>query len=52
MSLAQPIANAYASCPPAGAREFPLPAGMLVVDDRDVVTVGLRTLTLEPAPLT
>ena len=52
MSLVHPIANASASCPPAGALDLPLPAGILVVDDHDLVRLGLRTLVLSHAAST
>lgn len=49
MSVLRPISITSSSRSPAGAGELPLPSGILVVDDHDLVRLGLRTLVLSHA---
>lgn len=52
MPVLRPGAIEFTSRPSVGKGELPLPSGILVVDDHDLVRLGLRTLILSHAALT
>jgi DNA-binding NarL/FixJ family response regulator len=52
MPVLRPTSITHSSQPGAGNGELTLPSGILVVDDHDLVRLGLRTLILSHAALT
>jgi len=52
MPVLRPSSIATSARSPAGNGELPLPSGILVVDDHDLVRLGLRTLILSHAAST